>query len=70
MKYLNTWQDRTGKNVSIEGHKHAKNEITDFPTKLSQLTNDTGFTSNALIQTVNASAPTSPISGQVWIQLI
>lgn len=37
-------------------------------TKLSQLTNDVGFTKNALIQTISNTAPTGPISGQVWIQ--
>lgn len=38
------------------------------PTKLSQFTNDVGFTSNALIQTVSNIVPSSPVSGQVWIQ--
>lgn len=37
-------------------------------TKLSQLINDTGFTKNALIQTVSNTAPSGPVSGQVWIQ--
>lgn len=69
MKYLNTLQDRSGNNVSVTGHTHTKSQITDMPTKLSQFTNDTGFTQNALIQTVSATAPASPISGQVWIQL-
>lgn len=39
-------------------------------TKLSQLTNDVGFTSNALIQTVSNTTPASPVLGQVWIQTI
>lgn len=68
MKYLNTLQDRAGKNVDVDGHTHSKSEITDMPTKLSQFTNDVGFTSNALIQTVSNTAPTRPIGGQVWIQ--
>lgn len=68
MKYLNTMQDRTGKNVDVDGHTHTKSEITDMPTKLSQFTNDVGFTQNALIQTVNNTAPTTPVVGQVWIQ--
>ncbi|MCM8710548.1 hypothetical protein M2651_05845 [Clostridium sp. SYSU_GA19001] len=69
MKYLNTFQDRTGKNVSIEGHTHTKTQITDMPTKLSQFENDVGFTVNAIRQTVSSSSPTSPINGDVWIQL-
>lgn len=68
MKYLNTLQDRTGKNVDVDGHTHTKSEITDMPTKLSQFTNDAGFTSNALIQTVGNIAPAGPVVGQVWIQ--
>lgn len=149
MKYLNTLQDRVNKNVSLEGHTHTKNEISDFPiqtisngnfnnmiepgiyimrasstnspsgsynsllvmksdtgnyvqqlainessgkvytrrlqgstwsaweelakvnqvpTKLSDLTNDMGFTKNALIQTVSNTAPIGPVLGQVWIQ--
>lgn len=68
MKYLNTMQDRNGKNVDVDGHTHSKNEITDMPTKLSQFTNDVGFTQNALIQTVSNTAPTGPVIGQVWIQ--
>lgn len=68
MKYLNTMQNNNGKNVSNEGHKHSRNEITDMPTKLSQFTNDVGFTKNALIQTVSNTIPSSPVIGQVWIQ--
>ncbi len=68
MKYLNTLQDRTGKNVDVDGHTHTKSEITDMPTKLSQFTNDVGFTKNALIQTVSNIAPAGPVVGQVWIQ--
>lgn len=68
MKYLNTFQDRSGKNVDVDGHTHTKSEITDMPTKLSQLTNDAGFTKNALIQTVSSTIPSSPVVGQVWIQ--
>lgn len=37
-------------------------------TKLSQLTNDVGFTKNAVIQTISNTAPTGPVVGQVWIQ--
>ena len=68
MKYLNTMQNNNGKNVDVDGHQHSKNEITDMPTKLSQFTNDVGFTKNALIQTVSNTAPASPVLGQVWIQ--
>ncbi|MGN9161208.1 hypothetical protein [Clostridium sulfidigenes] len=39
-----------------------------IPTKLSELKNDVGFTSNALIQTVSNIAPAGPVVGQVWIQ--
>jgi len=67
MKYLNTLQDRTGKNVDVDGHTHTKSEVTDMPTKLSQFTNDVGFTKNALIQIVSPTTPSSPITGQVWI---
>lgn len=68
MKYLNTLQDKNGKDVDLDGHTHIKSEITDMPTKLSQFTNDVGFTKNALIQTVSNTAPTTPVVGQVWIQ--
>lgn len=68
MKYLNTLQDKNGKDVDVDGHTHTKSEITDMPTKLSQFTNDVGFTKNALIQTVSNTAPTTPVVGQVWIQ--
>lgn len=68
MKYLNTLQDRSGKNVDVDGHTHTKSEIKDMPTKLSQFTNDAGFTKNALIQTVSNTTPAGPITGQVWIQ--
>lgn len=67
MKFLNTLQDKSGKNVDVDGHTHTKSEITDFPTKLSQFTNDLTM---GLIQTVSSSAPTNSQSGQVWIQLI
>lgn len=63
MKYLNTMQDRNGKNVDVDGHTHSKNKITDMPTKLSQFENDVGFTKNALIQTVSNTAPTGPVIG-------
>ena len=68
MKYLNTMQDKNGKNVDVDGHSHTKSEITDMPTKLSQFENDVGFTKNALIQTVSNTPPTGPVLGQVWIQ--
>jgi hypothetical protein len=70
MKYLNTLQDQNSKSVDVDGHTHTKAEITDMPTKLSQFTNDVGFTKNSLIQTVSSAAPTGPVLGQVWIQLI
>lgn len=68
MKYLNTLQDRNGKNVDVDGHTHSKSEITDMPTKLSQFENDVGFAKNALIQTVSNTVPSAPVIGQVWIQ--
>lgn len=49
-------------------HTHAKSEITDMPTSLSQFTNDVGFTQNALQQTVGPTQPATHITGQVWIQ--
>jgi hypothetical protein len=42
MKFLNTLQDKDGKNVDVEGHQHIKSEITDMPTALSQFLNDIG----------------------------
>lgn len=65
MKYLNTLQDRTGKNVDVDGHTHTKSEISDMPTKLSQFTNDLSM---GLIQTVGPNTPTGPKLGQVWVQ--
>ena len=42
----------------------------NIPTRLSQLTNDSGFTQNALKQTVSATQPTDSKQGDVWIKLI
>lgn len=42
----------------------------NIPTKLSQLTNDSGFTKNALKQIVSATQPTDSKQGDVWIKLI
>lgn len=42
----------------------------NIPTKTSQLSNDSGFTQNALKQTVSASQPTGSKVGDVWIKLI
>ena len=64
MKYLNTLQDRTGKNVDVDGHTHPKSEISDMPTKLSQFTNDLSM---GLIQTVGSTTPTTTTLGQVWL---
>ncbi|OFV69248.1 hypothetical protein [Acetobacterium wieringae] len=42
MKYLNTMQNKDGKEVDVDGHQHTKSEITDMPTKLSEFLNDIG----------------------------
>lgn len=42
MKFLNTLQDKDGKNVDVDGHTHPKSEVTDMPTALSQFLNDIG----------------------------
>lgn len=41
-----------------------------IPTKLSQLTNDVGFTQNALKQTISANQPSGSKQGDIWIKLI
>lgn len=54
-------------------HGHSYNDLSNRPTipaKLSQLTNDVGFTQNALKQTVSATQPTGSKQGDVWIKLI
>lgn len=42
----------------------------NIPTKTSQLTNDSGFTANAMKHTVSATQPTGSKVGDVWIKLI
>lgn len=42
----------------------------NIPTKVSQLTNDSGFTQNALKQTISTTQPTGSKAGDVWIKLI
>lgn len=56
-----------GKEFKFNGKDIALKE--NIPTKLSQLKNDTGFTANALKQTVSATQPSSPQKGDVWIQI-
>lgn len=70
MKFLNSIKDINNNDVSVVGHNHSKSEITDMPTKLSQFQNDTGFTSNALQQTIGTTQPATRITGQVWIQTL
>lgn len=69
MKYLNTFQDRAGKNVSVEGHTHTKSQITDMPTKLSEFINDIGAGGGVKI-TTSSTAPASPSPGDFWYQVL
>lgn len=47
------WSEITGKPGSYppSSHTHTKNQVTDMPTKLSQLANDSGFLTSADIDT-------------------
>lgn len=56
-----------GKELKFNGKDIALRE--NIPTKLSQLKNDTGYTANALKQTVSSTQPSSPSKGDVWIQI-
>ncbi|MFR4583900.1 hypothetical protein [Clostridium cadaveris] len=56
-----------GKELKFNGKDIALKE--NIPTKLSQLQNDSGFTANALKQTVSPTQPSSPSKGDVWIQI-
>lgn len=69
MKYLNTLQNNSGKNVAVEEHIHTKSEVTDMPTKLSQFTNDIGAGGGIKI-TVSAIAPSSPSPGDFWYKQV
>lgn len=40
-----------GTKVAVEGHTHTKSQITDMPTKLSQFTNDSGYITQADVDT-------------------
>lgn len=50
-------------------HIHSKSQISDFPTKLSDFTNDIGAGGGTTIIT-SASRPTGQSSGRVWIKLL
>lgn len=50
-------------------HTHTKAQITDFPTKLSQFTNDIGAGGGTTIIT-SATRPTGQELGRIWVQLI
>lgn len=69
MQYLNTLQDKDGKNVDVDGHMHPKSEISDMPTALSQFTNDIGAGRGTAF-TVSATAPTSPLPGDYWYKIL
>lgn len=56
-----------GKELKFNGKDVALKE--NIPTKTSQLQNDSGFTKNALKQTLSSSQPSSPLLGDVWIQI-
>lgn len=56
-----------GKEFKFNGKDVALKE--NIPTKTSQLQNDSGFTANALKQTVSSTQPSSPAKGDVWIQI-
>lgn len=40
-----------GAKVAVEGHTHTKSQITDMPTKVSQFTNDSGYITQADVDT-------------------
>lgn len=61
-----TWKEWRA--LSIEGHKHSKSQITDFPsipTKLSELENDIGAGGGAKI-TTSQTAPINQAAGDFW----
>ena len=69
---MNILIDIVPTSVDIEEEYYNKDVALkeNIPTKLSQLTNDSGFTQNALKQTVSATQPTDSKQGDVWIKLI
>lgn len=69
MKFLNTLQDKDGKNVDVDGHMHTISEISDMPTALSQFNNDLGF-GRGVAFTVSATAPSNPVSGDFWYKIL
>ena len=56
-----------GKEFKFNGKDVALKE--NIPSKTSQLENDSGFTANALRQTVSSTQPSNPSNGDVWIQI-
>ncbi|PKP29455.1 MAG: hypothetical protein CVU00_15545 [Bacteroidetes bacterium HGW-Bacteroidetes-17] len=69
MKFLNTLQDKDGKNFDVDGHQHTKSEITDMPTKLSDFNNDIGV-GRGTVFTTSATAPTDPSPGDYWNKIL
>jgi len=69
MKYLDKLQDKSGNDVSIVGHTHVKENITDMPTALSNFINDIGAGGGVKI-TTNSTAPTTPNSGDFWYKVL
>ena len=69
---MNILIDIVPTSVDIEEEYYNKDVALkeNISTKLSQLTNDSGFTQNALKQTVSATQPTDSKQGDVWIKLI
>ena len=69
---MNILIDIVPTSVDIEEEYYNKDVALkeNISTKLSQLTNDSGFTQNALKQTVSATQPIDSKQGDVWIKLI
>lgn len=69
MKYLNSMQNDTGKDVDVDGHTHTKSEISDMPTALSEFTNDIGA-GGGIVIIVSATEPAAPNPGDFWYKVI
>lgn len=57
-----------GKELKLNGKDVALKE--NIPTKLSQLSNDMGFTQNAMKQVISTTKPSNLKKNDVWIHLI
>lgn len=57
-----------GKELKLNGKDVALKE--NIPTKLSQLSNDMGFTQEAMKQVISTTKPSNSKKNDVWIHLI